>query len=100
MPLPLVLGQEGAGTVLEVGAGTDGFAPGDRVAWAGSTGSYAERAVVRAAVAYKVPATASIPNTPPPSACRASPPTTDHRLPPDRPGDRAWSTPARAAPAG
>ena len=55
MPLPLVLGQEGAGTVLEVGAGTDGFAPGDRVAWAGSTGSYAERAVVRAAAAYKVP---------------------------------------------
>ena len=55
MPLPLVLGQEGAGTVLEVGAGTEGFAPGDRVAWAGSTGSYAEQAVVRAAVAYKVP---------------------------------------------
>ena len=55
MPLPLVLGQEGSGTVLEAGAGVDGFAPGDRVAWAGSTGSYAERAAVNAAVAYKVP---------------------------------------------
>ena len=55
MPLPLVLGQEGAGTVLEVGDGVDGFAPGDRVAWAGSTGSYAERVAVSAGVAYKVP---------------------------------------------
>ena len=55
LPLPLVLGQEGSGTVLEVGDGVDGFAPGDRVAWAGSTGSYAERAAVNTAVAYKVP---------------------------------------------
>ena len=55
MPLPLVLGQEGSGTVLEVGAGVDGFALGDRVAWAGSAGSYAERVAVNAAVAYKVP---------------------------------------------
>ncbi len=55
LPLPIVLGQEGSGTVLEVGAGVDGFAPGDRVAWAGSTGSYAERVGVNASVAYKVP---------------------------------------------
>ena len=55
LPLPLVLGQEGSGTVLEVGTGVDSFAPGDRVAWAGSTGSYAERAAVKASVAYKVP---------------------------------------------
>ena len=55
MPLPLVLGQEGAGTVLEVGDGVDGFAPGDRVAWAGSTGSYAEQVAVNAPVTYKVP---------------------------------------------
>ena len=55
MALPLVLGQEGSGTVLEVGDGVDGFAVGDRVAWAGSTGSYAERAAVNAAVAYRVP---------------------------------------------
>ena len=32
LPLPMVLGQEGAGTVLEVGGGVEGFAPGDRVA--------------------------------------------------------------------
>ena len=56
MALPLVLGQEGAGTVLEVGAGVDSFAPGDRVAWAGSTGSYAEQTAVNASLAYKVPA--------------------------------------------
>lgn len=55
LPLPLVLGQEGAGTVLEVGDGVESFAPGDRVAWAGSAGSYAERAAVNVSVAYKVP---------------------------------------------
>ena len=55
LPLPIVLGQEGAGTVLEVGPSVDGFAPGDRVAWAGSGGSYAQRAAVNASVAYKVP---------------------------------------------
>ncbi len=31
VPLPAVLGHEGAGTVVEVGSGVDGFAPGDRV---------------------------------------------------------------------
>ena len=55
MPLPLVLGQDGAGTVLEIGTGVDGFSGGDRVAWVGSTGSYAERAAVKAAAAFRVP---------------------------------------------
>ncbi len=55
MALPLVLGQEGAGTVLQVGAGVSGFEPGDRVGWAGASGSYAQRVTVNAAVAYKVP---------------------------------------------
>ena len=55
LPLPLVLGQEGSGTVLEVGDGVEGFAVGDRVAWAGSAGSYAERAAVNTSVAYRVP---------------------------------------------
>jgi len=55
MRRPVVRGQEGAGTVLEVGPGVDGFAPGGRVAWAGSMGSYAERAAVKASVAFKVP---------------------------------------------
>jgi len=37
-----VLGMEGAGVVLDVGAGVEGFAPGDRVAYAGPPlGAYA-----------------------------------------------------------
>ena len=55
LELPVVLGQEGAGTVLVVGDGVEGFAVGDRVAWAGSGGSYAQRASVRASTAFKVP---------------------------------------------
>ncbi|WP_432852328.1 quinone oxidoreductase family protein [Amycolatopsis sp. CA-161197] len=54
--LPFVLGLEGAGTVAEVGDGVTAFAPGDRVAWQGSLGSYAARKLVPAAVAVKVPA--------------------------------------------
>lgn len=52
--LPFVLGQEGAGTVTATGAGT-GFAVGDRVAWTGAGGCYAEQAVVAAAAAVPVP---------------------------------------------
>ncbi len=55
LPLPVVLGQEGAGTVLEVGAGVTDFAPGDRVGWAGSGGSYAEKVSVTASAAFHVP---------------------------------------------
>ncbi len=55
LPLPTVLGQEGAGTVVAKGQDTDAFAVGDRVAWCGSGGSYAQRAVVRAAAAIPVP---------------------------------------------
>jgi NADPH2:quinone reductase len=55
MELPVVLGLEGAGTVAEVGPDVEGFAPGDRVAWQGSIGSYAARKLVPAAVAVKVP---------------------------------------------
>ena len=55
LPLPLVLGQEGAGTVREVGAGVTDFSPGDRVAWAAGPGSYAEQVAVPAAAAVRVP---------------------------------------------
>jgi NADPH2:quinone reductase len=55
MPLPLVPGQEGAGTVTEVGDGVTGFSVGDRVAWPGATGSYATNHVVAAANAVTVP---------------------------------------------
>ena len=42
LPLPLGLGLEGAGTILEVGDGVSSVAVGDRVAWTqipGNTGS-------------------------------------------------------------
>jgi NADPH2:quinone reductase len=44
--LPVVLGQEGAGTVSAVGPGVDDVAVGDLVAWTDVTGSYAERLAV------------------------------------------------------
>jgi NADPH2:quinone reductase len=55
MRMPLILGLEGAGRVREVGPGTTGFEPGDRVAWAHTPGSYAERVAVRAVEAVKIP---------------------------------------------
>jgi NADPH2:quinone reductase len=48
IPLPLTLGQEGAGTVSAVGPGVSRVKPGDRVAWAGVFGSYAESVAVPA----------------------------------------------------
>src|SRR5882672_5997852 len=47
-PLPLVMGQEGAGIITAVGADVSSFKPGDRVAWCGVLGSYAEYAAVPA----------------------------------------------------
>jgi NADPH2:quinone reductase len=55
MPLPLIPGQEGAGTVTQVGPDVEGFAVGDRVAWPGTTGSYASHHVVPAAAVVRVP---------------------------------------------
>jgi NADPH2:quinone reductase len=55
MVLPYVPGQEGAGTVAALGDGVSGFAIGDRVAFAGSMGAYAELICVRASDAVKVP---------------------------------------------
>jgi NADPH2:quinone reductase len=54
-PLPYIPGQEGVGIVESSGPGS-GFAPGERVAWAESTGSYSELVVVPAAHAVPVPA--------------------------------------------
>jgi NADPH2:quinone reductase len=56
IPLPAVLGMEGAGNVEALGAGVTGFQVGDPVAWAMSRGSYAEYAAVPAQVLVKVPA--------------------------------------------
>jgi NADPH:quinone reductase len=47
-PLPFVLGQEGAGVVTAVGADVKSVKVGDRVAWTGLLGSYAECAAVPA----------------------------------------------------
>ena len=47
-PLPLVLGQEGAGVVTAVGADVSSLKVGDRVAWTAVLGSYAEYAAVPA----------------------------------------------------
>jgi NADPH2:quinone reductase len=42
MPLPFIPGQEGAGVVTAVGAEAKSVKVGDRVAWSGTVGSYAE----------------------------------------------------------
>lgn len=55
MRMPLILGLEGAGRVREVGPNASGFEPGDRVAWAHTRGSYAERVAVPAAEAVRIP---------------------------------------------
>ena len=56
LPLPAVLGMEGAGTVEALGENASGFKVGDPVAWAMSRGSYAEYAAVPAQFLVKVPA--------------------------------------------
>ena len=53
--LPFTLGQEAAGTVAAVGPGVTEIAVGDRVAWSGVQGAYAELAVVPAARLVKLP---------------------------------------------
>ncbi len=55
VPLPFTPGNEGAGTVAETGAGVAGVVPGDRVAYAGVMGSYAEYALVPAVKLVKLP---------------------------------------------
>lgn len=56
LPLPAILGSEGAGTVERAGEGVTGFRPGDRVAFAMARGSYAEYQSVPARLLVKVPA--------------------------------------------
>ena len=46
---PAVLGQEAAGVVEQTGEGVERFKVGDRVAYTGQTGAYAEYSVVPAA---------------------------------------------------
>lgn len=53
--LPFVNGQEGAGLVKEVGSDVTEIKPGDRVAYTGLLGSYAEYAAVPADRLFKFP---------------------------------------------
>lgn len=52
---PFVPGAEGSGTVAAVGPGVTGLAEGDRVAWTGVPGSYAQQVVVPADHAVPLP---------------------------------------------
>jgi NADPH2:quinone reductase len=56
LPLPFVAGQEGAGVVTAVGSEVTSVRPGDRVAWAGIQGSYAEYIAAPASRLVAVPA--------------------------------------------
>jgi NADPH:quinone reductase len=53
--LPFINGQEAAGTVSEVGSGVKSFQAGDRVAFSGRLGSYAEYICVPAGRLVRVP---------------------------------------------
>ena len=53
--MPLIIGQEGAGTVLAVGPGVTTVKPGDRVAYAGALGGYATERVIAADRLVKLP---------------------------------------------
>ncbi len=55
MQLPYVCGTDVGGEVEAVGEGVEGFAPGDRVWGRTGTGAYAERALVPAAGAGRLP---------------------------------------------
>ncbi len=54
-PFPFIPGAEVAGVVTAVGEGVTDFAPGDRVLASAGVGGFAERAVVAAGNAWKLP---------------------------------------------
>ncbi len=53
--MPVTIGMEGAGTVVAVGSGVADLKAGDRVAYAGALGAYAEARCVPAEKLVKVP---------------------------------------------
>jgi NADPH:quinone reductase len=55
IPVPGGIGLEGVGTIVAVGEGVVGRQVGQRVAWAGTLGSYAEQVAVRADRCFTVP---------------------------------------------
>ncbi len=60
LPMPLVLGFEGAGVVEAIGADTPGFALGDRVAYFFSAGAYATQRLIEARSLVRLPADISL----------------------------------------
>jgi NADPH2:quinone reductase len=54
-PLPFIPGVEGAGIVEAVGEGVDGLKAGERVAYAGPIGGYAEQRLIDAEKLVKLP---------------------------------------------
>lgn len=54
-PLPLALGSESAGTIVAVGEGVTGFAPGDRVGCVSAPGAYASHQRIPADRAVRLP---------------------------------------------
>ena len=56
VPMPILLGVEGAGVVEALGRGATEFSVGERVAWPIAPGSYATHVVVREADLVPVPA--------------------------------------------
>lgn len=55
MPLPFIVGSEGAGRVTELGPGVTELEIGDLIAWKEAAGSYSTHAVVAVAEAIPVP---------------------------------------------
>jgi len=55
MALPMTPGLEGSGTVTAVGADVTSWSVGDKVAWTGALGSYAEQVAMPAGSAVAVP---------------------------------------------
>ncbi len=55
LTLPVIIGSEGAGTVAALGPGVDTLAVGDRVAYAGPLGAYAEERLIAADKVVRLP---------------------------------------------
>lgn len=53
--LPFTPGNEGAGEIVSVGEGVGGFKPGDRVAYVGTLGAYAEERNIEAKFVVRLP---------------------------------------------
>jgi NADPH:quinone reductase len=53
--LPFTPGGEGAGEVVELGPSVEGFKPGDRVAYVGPAGAYADERNIEARLLFKLP---------------------------------------------